>query len=230
MRNSHAQYPVESARALLNTVSSPFFAALACIAVIVAALGPAAAQGLYGEGVPDDAAFIRFAHAAPELGPVQAEIDGLPFETVETTAVTPYLTLAEGPRQIHAGDLEASVDAAAGSFYTVAIFAEELVVVEDEVLDDPALALLALCNFSDSEAVSLVTADGETALADIDAGSCASVAVNAVVVDLVVTSSGEALGEPVAAQLDRGEAYTVFALRGSEGPEVILTRAELVLN
>jgi hypothetical protein len=188
--------------------------------------GAALAQGgLYGDGVPEDVAFVRFIHAE-DADAMDFAIAGVPFATLEPNMVSAYYTLAEGEHTVVATGRELVLGASPGSFYTVVAMGGELKLFEDAVLGNPARALLALYNLSDTH-VDLMTAGGETeVLMDIAPLTSASVEVNPADVVLAIYQGGEAFAELEGLTLERGEAYSIVVFEGEVGH----VKAELLLE
>jgi hypothetical protein len=173
---------------------------------------------LYGPGMPDDAAFIRALHAVQDGPEVEVVIGGgLSGESLSFGEVTGYELVLEGETPIviefDGERLEVTIDAAIGAFYTVALVGSpdepEALVIEDEVSDSLARALLALYNFSDVT-LDLRTADGETEIVtSVGFGEAEGVMVNPVTVELGIFSDGELLYALEDVTLEAGEAYSV---------------------
>ncbi len=200
-------------------------------------LNLAAAQegGLYGPGMPDDAAFIRAVHAIQD-GPEASVVigGGLSGESLQFGEVTAYQLVLEGETPVvinfDGETIELTIDAAIGAFYTVALVGSadepEARVIEDEVSDSLARALLALYNFTDAT-LDLKTADGETEIVSgVGFAEAEGVMVNPVTVDLGVFSGDELLYTLEEVQLEAGEAYSVVVFGPPEGENAVaLVRA-----
>ena len=199
---------------------------LRTLLMLLLCAGAALAQGgLYGDGVPEDVAFVRFIHAE-DADAIDFAIAGVPFATLEPNTASAYYTLAEGEHTVVATGRELAFTATPGAFYTVAVAGGELVLFEDAVLGDPARALLALYNLSNAN-VDLMTAGGETeVLMDIAPLTAASVEVNPADVVLAVYRDGEVFAELEGLTLERGEAYSVIVFEGEVGH----VKAELMLE
>lgn len=176
-----------------------------------------AQEGLYGPQTPQDTAFVRFVHAATSVPEATFSIAGVPFATTEYTHVTPYDLLAEGTHTISVDELTTELTTDVGGFYTVVLMPEDLLVITDTPLEDPAKARLFLYNLSTLDTIDLQTADGDTeVLTGVAAGSSSSIEVNPADVTLAVFHQGEVLQELSDLQLERGAAYGIFVMGDSE--------------
>lgn len=186
-----------------------------------------AQEGLYGPQTPQDTAFVRFVHAATNVPEATFSVAGVPFATVEYTGVTPYDTLAEGTHTISVNDLTTDLTTEIGGFYTVVLMPEDLVVIEDLPLEDPAQARVFLYNLSTLDAIDLRTADGATdVLPGVAQGSSSSIEVNPADVTLAVFHQGELVQELPGLQLERGAAYGVFVMGDADSLVVQHAMAE----
>jgi alginate O-acetyltransferase complex protein AlgF len=122
----------------------------------------------------------------------------------------------QGTRAVTAGDLSQDLEVIAGKFYTLAVTANGIVVIEDASSSNRAKALLSLYNLSDSPSVDLKTADGKTdVLLGVTPGTQKSIEVNGITVDLAALSeTGEIQSFP-GVKLERGAAYSVIVLGGA---------------
>lgn len=232
-------------RARLSLVRSLVRCSLPLLAFTFS-LAAAQGGGLYGPGMPDDAAFIRVVHAVPDGPEVTVTVGGgLTGETLAFGMATAYELVLSGPTPVliefddggneTGGDtlettVEIMVEVTAESFYTVALAgraeAPELLVIEDEVTDNLAQSLLSLYNFTEHD-LDLMTAGGETeVVTGVGFGEAKGVQVNPVTVALAVFFEGEPLYELGEVGLEAGEAYSVivFGPPGTEGA-VSLVRA-----
>jgi alginate O-acetyltransferase complex protein AlgF len=176
-----------------------------------------AQEGLYGPQTPQDTAFVRFVHVATSVPEATFSVAGVPFATTEYAHVTPYDLLAEGTHTISVDELTTELTTEIGGFYTVVLMPEDLLVITDTPLEDPAKARLFLYNLSTLDTIDLKTADGETeVLTGVAAESSSSVEVNPADVTLAVFHQGEVVQELSDLQLERGTAYGIFVMGDGE--------------
>jgi hypothetical protein len=199
---------------------------LRTLLILLPCAGAALAQGgLYGGGIPENVAFVRFIHAE-KTGAIDFAIAGVPFVTLEPNTASAYYTLAEGEHVVVALERELTLTATPGAFYTVVAAGGELTLFEDAVLGDPARVLLALYNLSGAS-IDLMTAGGETeVLMDVAPLTSGSVEVNPADVILAVYQAGEVYAELAGLTLERGEAYSIIVFEREVGH----VKAEVVLE
>lgn len=203
---------------------------LAATLGLLSGLVAAQETGLYGPQLPQGAAFVRLVHAAPSLAPFEATVGAIRYAALSYAETSPYRPFSEDVYFVQAAGFEAPMAALADHFYTVAVTDDGLVIITDDVLDDPARALLALCNLSPLDRIDLLTADHRTeVIVDVAPQTCASVAVNAIEVPLAVFGNGGIL-ETVTLQLRRGEAYTLFVLGEAQAVTVSPVQATLAAD
>jgi hypothetical protein len=148
----------------------------------------AADEGLYAAPPAADSALIRLLDARGALG-IAAMIGGK--EIAAAGGVTPYLAVPAGSVAIEAGEASGEITAEAGRFYTVAMFANgapSLLRLEDRIIDNPSKALITLYNFGESEASVRAVTQNATVIAPVAAGASASREINAVTLDLEISS------------------------------------------
>jgi len=180
-------------------------------------------EGLYAPAPPPDAAFVRVLHAV-EGGKVQEpRIGDVSFGPLAYTEVSPYEVALQGTHEVTAGGLSERLELSAGRFYTVALTGDGIALFEDPTSQNRARALLLLYNLTDGE-VELKTADGSTdVIPATPPGEVGSVEVNPIVVAFGVFAGGAPRATFDEVQLERGAAYSAFALGGT--PPAVFVRS-----
>jgi alginate O-acetyltransferase complex protein AlgF len=183
-------------------------------------------EGLYAPAPPANAAFVRIVHALESAPAVSPTVGDTAYGEISFAQSSPYRVVIQGSRMFTAGDLSQDLEVVAGRFYTLAITANGIVVIEDASSSNRAKALLSLYNLSDVVSVDLKTADGKTdVLLGVTPGTQNSVEVNGITVDLAALSeSGEIQAFP-GVKLERGAAYSVIVLGGA-APTAIWVQSE----
>jgi alginate O-acetyltransferase complex protein AlgF len=103
-------------------------------------------EGLYAPAPPADAAFMRIIHTMESAPAVSAAVGDTAYSEVAFAQSSPYRVVIQGKRTITAGDLSQDLEVVAGKFYTLAITANGIVVIEDATSSNRAKALLSLYN------------------------------------------------------------------------------------
>jgi hypothetical protein len=193
---------------------------------------PAAAQTLYGDKAPPDAAYVRVFRVPSGAGGEQALILGSArFEPQDRASVSPYRPVFPDIYQIRGGGSAAEIIPRAGRYYTIAVTPGEIRVIEDPAHTDPARAQLVLYNLSGRRQVALTTEDKETPLLPpASPGEVERITVNAVPVRLAVFAGGELLqllGDP---GLRRGSSYSAFVFEQPGRAAVLWAEAALALE
>lgn len=181
------------------------------------ALAGAQDEGLYAPAPPADAAFVRVLNAAEDNGDVTASLGDTGFEALAYGAVSPYRVVLQGAAELRAGSVSATLELAAGRFYTVvledAALEDAATLLQDPTLENRAQTLLVLYNVS-TQPVNLKTADGMTAvIPDVAPGELGSVAVNPISVAFGAFAGSAALTAFDEVQLGRGAVYSTFVLQ-----------------
>jgi hypothetical protein len=205
---------------------------LAALALYAGLCTPAAAQTLYGDKAPADAAYVRVFRVPSGSGGEKALILGSArFEARVRPGVSPYRPVSPDIYQVRAGGHAAEIIPRAGRYYTIAITPGGVRVIEDPAHTDPARAQLVLYNLSGLPQVALCTEDGRTpVLAPAAPGEVKRITVNAVPVRLALFAGGELLrllGDP---GLQRGSSYSVFVFEQHGSTEVLWMEAALALE
>lgn len=173
--------------------------ALVSMAASLAFAHPSLADdgGLYEKPIDPNSAFVRV--IAP--GSSIASVKNSSFSQLND-GVSPYVAVAPGDISVSSSFRQASVEAAAGKFYSAVITQDGVVTVEDDMTKNPAKATLTLYNLTEKAALDLfVPQAGADAVSDVDSGSSKSVSLRAPLkVDLVVRD-----GEKQVAKIDAVE-------------------------
>ncbi len=176
------------------------------------ALADAQDEGLYAPAPPANAAFVRVLNAAEDSGDVTASFGDTGFEALAYGAVSPYRVVLQGAAELRAGSVSATLELAAGRFYTV-VLEDAATLLQDPTLENRAQTLLVLYNVS-AQPVNLKTADGTTAvIPDVAPGELGSVAVNPISVAFGAFAGSAALTAFDEVQLERGAVYSTFVLQ-----------------
>jgi alginate O-acetyltransferase complex protein AlgF len=172
-------------------------------------------EGLYAPAPPADAAFVRIVHAVESAPAVSPTVGDTNYDEVSFAQSSPYKVVTQGTRTVTLGDNSQDLEVVAGKFYTLAITASGITIIEDASSSNRAKALLSLYNLSDLPNVDLKTADGKTdVLTGVTPGTQKSIEVNGITVDLAALSDTEIQAFP-GIKLERGAAYSVMVLGGA---------------
>jgi alginate O-acetyltransferase complex protein AlgF len=183
-------------------------------------------EGLYAPAPPADAAFVRIVHALESAPAVSVSVGDTTYGDLEFSQSSLYRVVIQGTRTLTAGDISQDLSVVAGKFYTLAITADGVLVLEDASSTNRAKALLSLYNLSSLATVDLKTADGKTdVLLGVTPGTQKSIEVNGITVDLAALSEGNEIQAFPGVKLERGAAYSVFVL-GGETPTAIWVQSE----
>jgi alginate O-acetyltransferase complex protein AlgF len=198
-----------------------------CFAILFFGSVVAQDEGLYAPAPPADAAFIRIIHAAPDAAAVSANISDVAYGKLSFATASPYKVVLQGSRTLSAGDMSQDLEVAAGKFYTLALTANGVVVLDDATSTNRAKALLSLYNLSDIPSIDLKTADGKTeVLMGVGSGTEKSIEVNGSTVDLAVLNAEAELQAFPGVSLERGAAYSALVLGTAATPTVIWVQSE----
>jgi alginate O-acetyltransferase complex protein AlgF len=170
---------------------------------------------LYDPVPPAGAAFVRLYHSGARQLPVN--VPGKSLQSVAAYRVTPYFVLKSGQHQLHFGELVVNLEVSEGVFYTLIHRGGEVIVLTDQVSDNPAKATIALYNVDVPGEISLRTEDRRIpVIMNIATRSNGYREINAVRVSLSVFTANDRradLGEVV---LQRGRGYSVFVVDSGE--------------
>lgn len=203
------------------------FACVGLLLSLVLPVGVAQERGLYGAAAPEDAAFVRYVNVSTR-GATGFPVGATSFGALGPGSAGPYRPVSPGIYLLGRGARQQELIAAVGAYYTIALDADAITILEDKRHEDAARAQIIFYNLTPDATLSLRTADGRTQVIDPrDPGTAGSVVVNPIRVELAVydTASGEAVArlEPLA--LESGQSYGVFAF--DEAPEVRVERARI---
>jgi alginate O-acetyltransferase complex protein AlgF len=199
---------------------------LICGLLLLSSIVFAQDQGLYAPAPPADAAFVRVVHALESAPAVAVLVGDASFGDLAFGQASPYHVVIQGARVLSAGDIKQDLTVVAGKFYTLAITANGVAILEDANSTNRAKALLSLYNLSDLATVDLKTADGKTeVLAGVTPGGQKSIEVNGITVDLAALSGGAEIQAFAGVKLERGAAYSVFVLGGAT-PSAVWVQSE----
>jgi alginate O-acetyltransferase complex protein AlgF len=183
-------------------------------------------EGLYAPAPPADAAFVRVIHALESAPAVNVSVGDTAYGEIAFAQASLYRVVIQGTRTFKAGETSQDIEVIAGKFYTLAVTAEGIIVIEDASSSNRAKALLSLYNLSDLATVDLKTADGKTeVLMGVASGTQKSIEVNGITVDLAASSEGTEIQAFAGAKLERGAAYSVIVLGGAT-PTAIWVQSE----
>lgn len=183
------------------------------------ALAHAGDAALYGPEAPAGSAFVRVFNATP--GTVSdATVADKSLQAVEQFEASKYVFVPSGEHTLRAGGDQATVQAAAGRYYTATLTAEGLKLHELTPPDDRLKALVVLYNLTDRGALQLKTQDGGSTIAEATSAGVATREVNAVRVPMAVFEGDRKLVDSRAIDLKRGKAFSVFVTAGQSGPRL----------
>ncbi|MGL4608594.1 MAG: alginate O-acetyltransferase AlgF [Trueperaceae bacterium] len=196
---------------------------------VLLGLSIAQENGLYAPAPPADAAFVRILHAAPDADAIRATVGAVSYDELGFGAASSYKVVLQGAQTLTAGEVTSDLEVAAGKFYTLAITASGVMMLEDAVSTNRAKALVIMYNLTDIPSVDLKTADSTTeVLMGVAPGTQKSIEVNGITVDLVALSGDVELGAFPGTTLEREAAYSVFVLGTADAPQVVWVQSETV--
>jgi len=182
-------------------------------------------DGLYDPAPPPDAAFVRVVHAQPGTGELAPSLGSKSLDALAYQQSSPYVVVPQGERQASFGASgSAPFTVSAGSFYTVALATQGVVLLDDPINTNLTKSLLVIYNLSDIASISLRTADGATTIVDgVAPGTVGHRAVNPLEVTLAAWSGDAAIQAFDTLKMERGEAYSVFVMgTGSDVTAVLV--------
>ena len=205
---------------------------LLCVLVLLSSVAAAQTDGgVYGPAAPENAGFVRVAHADHTRGELDLPIGPRRFGPLSFGEVSPYRPLRAGIFLLRSGGAEAELIVQSDSYTTVLLGEGRITVVSDERHDDPARAQIVLYNArADGPVDLIVVPDGPPVFEGVAPGTSAARAVNAVTVRLAVRA-GAVSAEPLAPiQLSRGNSFGVFVFDGESGIATRVHQARVVVG
>lgn len=188
---------------------------------LLAALTPAAARagddGVYGPAAPPDAAFVRVFNgtAQPDL---EARVGGEGLGEVPAFGASPFVFLPAGTHTLVAGSIRQPLRLERGKYYTAALGAGGLRVLENDRYANRLKALLVVYNLVDGATLSLRTAGGQEVVGGVAANSSGTREVNAVKVGLALFDGSRKVADLKPVNLERGRAFSLFVAGPRERP------------
>lgn len=202
------------------------FGLLVAALVLVAPLATAQTRSVYGSGVDEDAALVRFVNAgSSDAG--SKRLGAQVFAAGARGSATPYKPVYPDVYVFEAGGRNFEFLPESGAFYTIALVEGGAVVFRDEKHADPAKAQLYFYQLGPGSGASLMTADGKVAVTpSLAYGRSAQVAVNAVAARLAVFAGPDRASGELAVSLERGASFAVFYAPAG-GPSAFVVKASV---
>ena len=107
-------------------------------------------EGLYEPAPPANSAFVRVIDADAALKTVSATLGGVGFGKVTYPAISPYVVIPAGEKELVAGKLKEKLNLEAGRYYSVALMNGTSKLLEDPSINNPAKARVYFYNLSDA--------------------------------------------------------------------------------
>lgn len=175
--------------------------------------------GLYDPVAPAGSAFIRF-YSSNDMETITAK--GKTFPNLKAYDVSSYYVVKAGEKvKITAGKGTIESPLTAGSFYTV-LAGNTPLVLQDGNNADKTKCLINLYNLTGEDGLSLVTADKNIAVIDsVKTNATGSRAINPLKLAFAVTQNGKQVKVLDEKVLERGQSYSVFAVKKDGATDLI---------
>ncbi|POR03277.1 hypothetical protein AU468_05315 [Alkalispirochaeta sphaeroplastigenens] len=203
---------------------------LLCL-VIPGRVDLAAREGLYAPHRPGDAALVRVVNLSPRKDSPPLRLGPVRFPPKPAMTAGPYRPVPRGVYRLP-GPERTVVSPEPASFVTIVTgFApepgEKHHVFQDTPHDDPARAQLVFYNLSEKELGLVVADSGKAIFPPFSGPASATVALNAVAVELEIRHNGVAM-VVTEVLLSRGDSTAVFAVPRHPGLVGFTARASVV--
>ena len=177
-------------------------------------------EGLYDPVAPAGSAFFRFIHVnnSEEAKDVTLSAKGRDYGTQNYQDISDYFVAKKGKRKFEVGEMTVEQDLESDKYYSILNTADGLLVVEDAPLENPAKALITFYNLSDSESLTLKTAEKDIEIIkEIAPNTNGSREINAVKINLAVTDGNTKTITLDPLLLNRKNAYIIAVFTDEAG-------------
>lgn len=193
-----------------------------------------AQEGLYGDPPPPNAAFVRVIQTVEFGTTTDIFIGETNFGVLGFAEVSPYRVILSDTYSLTTEEINQTIEIEAGKFYSLALRADDALLIEDTSNTNRAKALLNLYNLSELSHVDMTTADGQIeVLMDVSPMDFKSIEVNGITVDLAVLANGESLAVFEKLALERAAAYSAIVF-GNELEDaerhIIWVQSEILID
>lgn len=194
------------------------------LSMLFPVLSQAGEDALYAADAPDGATFIRVVNADVSGTIPRATIGGKAIKDIEPLAASPYIHLPAGTYQLEVGEQAAPVTMEKNRFYTAVVLdSGELEILTDQTFENPRKALISFYNLTESDGISLKTADGKVSVIEpVQSLAVANREINAVKVALAAFDSGNALASTSPVNLQRGTVFSFFMIDVGGSPRLVV--------
>lgn len=174
---------------------------------------------LYDPAPPADSAFVRVVNAKADADVVKVSVGGVAYADLAYADVSGYRIVKGGTRAATIGAASKEVAIEAGSYATLVLNAAgDIIMIEDELLANPAKARVYFYNLSDAASASLFAPEHGAAIVDGVASNAGnSREVNALKLTLQVKAGDVDVKDFPDVQLKRraGSSFFLFGKAGS---------------